>query len=700
VTPEPTPEDTPTPRPVPPGAIAFYSDRDGNAEIYVMNPDGSGQTRLTHDDADDTCPTWSPDGTKLAFVAARHDPDALHCFPDCHYELYVMNVDGSQQTRLTDTPGTELHPAWSPDGTQIAFVSDRDGNQEIYVVDADGSNPRRLTDDPADDMCPTWSPDGRQIAFNSQRDGNWQIYVMNADGGDVARLTDTPDWSLFPDWSPDGARIVFFRMQSGVSKQDIYVMDADGGNVQRLTDNPRSVDEDPVWSPDGTHIAFQSDRDGHFQIYVMEADGSNQQPLTTESSDQYWPAWSRTSLDVALAQIDAQAPTDTPSPPTATPAPTPTPIPPKPTAQPATHTICADGCDFATIQGALDDVQTPAGAVLEVTDPVHTEPGIVVNKDITIRGLGLAATIVQAHEEPGQASERVFYVPEGSSVILEGMTIRHGRPLPKEEVGGGILNHGTLTLMDCLVTENTAIGGGGISSEGTMTVWDSTISHNVARGDGPRGEECGGGGGLKSSKGTLTIVNSTISDNRAGLGAEGLGGGIRTGCGCTAEIINSTISGNRAARYGGGIAGSGSVHITHCTISHNIVRSAGGALWIRGKVGIENTIIGNNASAGGDCTIGGQGGHVGTGSLTMSRHNLIQDGSCEAELSGDPLLGPLADNGGLTRTHALGADSPAIDAIPAADCHFAVDQRGAARPIVLTSDDTPYDIGAFELQAE
>lgn len=275
------------------GLIAFYSERDGNAEIYTMHADGSGLQRLTDTPADDMTSDWSPDGTKLVFVSDRDDPNPHKCFPKCNYEVYIMNADGSEQQRLTDTPAAEHHPVWSPNGSQIAFVSERDGNQEIYVMNADGSNPQRLTNNPAEDMRPSWSPGGKQMAFNSTRDGNWDIYVMQADGNEQRPLTTSPAWEFFPTWSPDGKYIAFFVCdpQCRPNKQDIYVVNADGSNVQRLTNTPSVVDEDPAWSPDGKHIVFQSDRDGNFEIYTMDADGGNAQRLTNNRGGDYWPAW-------------------------------------------------------------------------------------------------------------------------------------------------------------------------------------------------------------------------------------------------------------------------------------------------------------------------------------------------------------------------------------------------------------------------
>ena len=119
-------------------------------------------------------------------------------------EIYAVHSDGSGEQNLTRNPGSDVEPAWSPDGREIAFASDRDDNDEIYVMNADGSGPRRLTENPAGDVCPTWSPDGRRIAFVSDRDGDREIYVMNADGSGHRNLTrNRHAEDTVPAWSPN-----------------------------------------------------------------------------------------------------------------------------------------------------------------------------------------------------------------------------------------------------------------------------------------------------------------------------------------------------------------------------------------------------------------------------------------------------------------------------------------------------------------
>ena len=270
--------------------IAFHSNRDGNWNIFVMNPDGSDQTRLTDHPAVDSWPSWSPDGQRIAFISPRDDPDPDD--DDRIWEIYVMNADGSGQTRLTNDSAWHSLPRWSPDGRHIAYQSFTDENWEIFVVNADGTGRTRLTDNSAWDGWPSWSPDSQRLTFHSTIDDNAEIYVMNADGSDMANLSNNAENDWAPSWSPDGRRIAFHSHRDGNS--EIYIMNADGSDQTRLTDNP-ARDIRPIWSSDGRSIAFTSNRDDPDpdddvdirNIYVMNPDGSAPTRLTNDSSINY-----------------------------------------------------------------------------------------------------------------------------------------------------------------------------------------------------------------------------------------------------------------------------------------------------------------------------------------------------------------------------------------------------------------------------
>jgi TolB protein len=261
------------------GRIAFVTDRDaGNNDIYSMNPDGTNPTRLTTNAAIDDRPTWSPNGAAIAFHSVR----------DGNYEIYTMNADGSGQTNISNNAADDLQPTWSGDGTKIAFASSRDGNVEIYSMNANGTGQTRLTFNAAQDVAPAWSPDGTKIAFVSMRDGNREIYSMNADGTSQTRLTNNAAEDTEPDWSPDSTKIAFETFRDG--NYEIYTMNANGSSPTRLTNNT-AVDAVPGWAPDGTKIAFHSSRDGNAEIYVMSANGSGQTRITNNPANDIVPDW-------------------------------------------------------------------------------------------------------------------------------------------------------------------------------------------------------------------------------------------------------------------------------------------------------------------------------------------------------------------------------------------------------------------------
>jgi len=215
--------------------IVFTSDRSGNRDVWVMDADGSNPTQVTTDQADDSQPAWSPDGTQIAFMTER----------DGDREIYVVNADGSNPVNLTNSPGTDDddEPQWSPDGTTISFYRGGD----VWLMDADGGNQRNATAAAgSDDFDQNWSPDGAQMVFDSNRDGDREIFLMDADGGNQVQLTMNGNRDRQPVFSPDGATILFESDRDGIDQ--LYVMDVDGQNQQSL--NPsESDDQEPDWQP-------------------------------------------------------------------------------------------------------------------------------------------------------------------------------------------------------------------------------------------------------------------------------------------------------------------------------------------------------------------------------------------------------------------------------------------------------------------
>ena len=281
-----------------PGAIAFVSERDGfaNFNVYRMNADGFGQTRLTDLPGLNFGPVWSADGSKIIY---SHAPDL-----GVQFDVYQMNADGSNETDLVDAASDDSGPAYSPTSNKFVFVGKRNGNQfDIYLMtrgpDGQTTGLSRLTTSDFDDREPAVSPDGKKIAFVSNRDGDNDIYVMRlAPEGPKnvpVKLTRNtrPDpegppymHDFSPDWSPDGTQIAFASDRSG--NFEIYRMKASPeGRLNKpvnLSRNAAASDQDPTWSPDGKKIAFGSNRDGDPEIWKMRAtDGANPTNLTDNS---------------------------------------------------------------------------------------------------------------------------------------------------------------------------------------------------------------------------------------------------------------------------------------------------------------------------------------------------------------------------------------------------------------------------------
>jgi len=258
--------------------IAFTSKRNGIDGFFIMNIDGSEQTRLKNSPDSEDRFSCSADCHKIVYTGWwDRDYEISVC-----YEIYVTNIDFSEQTRLTYSSAIDCLPSFSPDGSKIVFASDRDGDFEIYIMNADGSDQKRLTYSPDYDDYPSFSPNGSKIVFSSERDGNdnKEIYIMNVDGSGQTRLTNNPasDDDGDPCFSPDGSKIAF-SSDRDESDHNIYIMNVDGSGQTRLTNNP-ACELKPCFSPDGSKIAFESLSDYNYEIYIMNVDGSGQTRLT------------------------------------------------------------------------------------------------------------------------------------------------------------------------------------------------------------------------------------------------------------------------------------------------------------------------------------------------------------------------------------------------------------------------------------
>ncbi len=262
------------------GRVAFGAEVSGNVDVYAASPAGRSIRRLTYGPAFDACPAYSADGRQIAYCSGDRARGGV-------IEIWTMRHNGRRPRQVTHLGGRMTFPDFSPDGSRIAFAGRLPGApaDDVFAVAADGTGLVRLTDDPANDALPAYSPDGTQLAFISARNGIEQVWVMNADGSAARQLTFDPLMKgQVPDWSPDGTRIAY----AAGDPSDIWVMNADGTDAHPVI--ATAADElGPVWSPDGDEIAYLRFDDR--TVYIARAtDGGGQRPVHALGV-QAVPAW-------------------------------------------------------------------------------------------------------------------------------------------------------------------------------------------------------------------------------------------------------------------------------------------------------------------------------------------------------------------------------------------------------------------------
>ncbi|MFW6131753.1 MAG: Tol-Pal system beta propeller repeat protein TolB [Candidatus Aminicenantaceae bacterium] len=267
-------------KPVFTSKIVFVSDRDGNDELYMMDYDGHNQTRITFNKVKDYMPAWSRDGKKVAYLSYRKN----------NAKLYILDIYEGEIIEI-QSEGTNFAPSFSPDGKKLAFCSTKvEGNSEIYIASGNNFNKiKRLTFNNAVDTAPCWSSTGRQIAFTSDRSGTPQIYIMDAEGSNTRRISFGGNYHDAPAWSPDGNRIAYVSRVNRIV--DIYVLNLKTNKIVKLTES-KARNETPAWSPDGRHLIFSSTLSGTIQLYSIDYDGINLKQLTSQGNNKL-PDWSR-----------------------------------------------------------------------------------------------------------------------------------------------------------------------------------------------------------------------------------------------------------------------------------------------------------------------------------------------------------------------------------------------------------------------
>jgi Tol biopolymer transport system component len=296
----PTPDNTPIPVATTLGGgggqVAFASTRLGLPQIFLVNMDGTDLLQVTDMEQGACQPSWSPDGLQLVFISPCGGRGEFYETIYNESSLYIINADGTGLQQLTQSPGSDFDPAWSPDGERIAFTSVRDGFRQIYTLDVNSLDVTLLTntENTVESSQPAWSPDGSKIAYTVKRVGTYQVWAMTDAGQEAVQLARSGQdlWDFLPAWSADGKTVFFNQRRQGPFRPWLMRV-----NFEDLSQDAKRLNyitpiEDVSFSPDGLWLVFEGmDGEGNRDIYFMTTAGSGRTRLTNDPKIDFDPAW-------------------------------------------------------------------------------------------------------------------------------------------------------------------------------------------------------------------------------------------------------------------------------------------------------------------------------------------------------------------------------------------------------------------------